>query len=262
MLLGSWILLTDEANCLRWANSKLAAKKMTAVTSVILLTTVPTSVLLLNSQPTMAFENRIKEATKTPRSPGPKPGNLGLGKKNLLRACLKPNPNCFSTTPDVMSADAIDEDDDQDEVDPNRDIHSIPLWRFTKGNADEAFDAIISSLKAYQPGQGDIDGGGFQIQTEDKTKRYIYVQFESLKRGYIDDLEIAVNEDASVQVVSSSRLGYLDFQVNAKRLNYIADNLRIKGFEIASIDKNSHPVYFDSNVVFTGPEKKLGTKEY
>ena len=48
---------------------------------------------------------------------------------------------------------------------------------------------------------------------------------------------MAVNADSSVQVVSSSRLGYLDFQVNAKRLNYIADNLRKKGFEIAKIDE-------------------------
>ncbi len=262
LLLVSSILFTDEADCLRWANSKHEAKKMISAASIALSTMVPSSVLLLSVQPTNAFENRIKEATKTPRSPGPKPGNLGLDKKNLLRACLKPNPNCFSTTPDVMSADAVNDDDEPEEVDPNRDIHSLPLWRFMKGNADEAFDAIVTTLKAYQPGQDDIDGGGFQIQIEDKSKRYIYVQFESLKRGYIDDVEMAVNADSSVQVVSSSRLGYLDFQVNAKRLNYIADNLRKKGFEIAKIDRKSHPIYFDSNVVYTGPEKKLGTKEY
>lgn len=34
--------------------------------------------------------------------------------------------------------------------------------------------------------------GGFQIQNLDAEKGYIYVQFESLKRGYIDDVEFLV----------------------------------------------------------------------
>jgi len=33
--------------------------------------------------------------------------------------------------------------------------------------------------------------GGFQIQNLDE-KGYVYVQFESLKRGYIDDVEFLV----------------------------------------------------------------------
>ena len=63
-------------------------------------------------------------------------------------------------------------------------------------------------------------------------------------------------------IISRSRLGYLDFQVNAKRKNFIADKLRKKGFDIATIDYKSHPIYFDSNVVYTGPDKKLGSKDY
>lgn len=263
LLLGSLVLLVliQETWSMKLQVQPVRAFKKctTAATSLLIFTTIVAPVVL---QPVNAFDNRIKEATKTPRSPGPKPGNLGLDKKNnLLRACLKPNPNCFSTTPDVMSADAED-DDEPDEVDPNRDIHSIPLWKYSKSNADDAFDDLVTTLKAYEPGQGDIDGGGFQMQIEDKAKRYAYVQFESLKRGYIDDLEVAVNSDGSVQVVSSSRLGYLDFQVNAKRLNFIADKLRKKGFDIAAIDYKSHPIYFDSNVVYTGPDKKLGSKDY
>ena len=39
-------------------------------------------------------------------------------------------------------------------------------------------------------------------------------------------------------------------------------SLKKKGFEIAAIDRESHPVYFDSNVVYTGPDTKFGTKEY
>lgn len=68
-------------------------------------------------------------------------------------------------------------------------------------------------MKAYEPGQSNIDGGGFDIVTFDPKAGYIYVQFESLKNGYIDDLELAlVGDDKdknAVQVRSSSRLGYV-----------------------------------------------------
>ena len=62
----------------------------------------------------------------------------------------------------------------------------------------------------------------------------MYVQFESLKNGYIDDLELAAIPEiggGAVQVRSSSRVGYLDFGVNAKRLNYIAQQLRSRGWD-------------------------------
>ena len=37
-----------------------------------------------------------------------------------------------------------------------------------------------------------VSRGGFQIQTLNAEKGYVYVQFESLKRGYIDDVEFLV----------------------------------------------------------------------
>ncbi len=68
-------------------------------------------------------------------------------------------------------------------------------------------------MKAYEPGQSNIDGGGFDIVTFDPKAGYMYVQFESLKNGFIDDLELAlVGDDKdknAVQVRSSSRLGYV-----------------------------------------------------
>ena len=67
-------------------------------------------------------------------------------------------------------------------------------------------------MKAYRPGQNNIDGGGFDIVTFDPKAGYMYVQFESLKFGFIDDFELAVVGDKSnneVQVRSSSRLGYV-----------------------------------------------------
>ena len=85
-------------------------------------------------------------------------------------------------------------------------------------------------VKEYPPGQQEIDGGGFDIKTVDAEKGYLYVQFESLKRGYIDDVEFVVKptdqESGQVFVRSASRLGYLDLGVNAKRLNRISQALR------------------------------------
>eukprot|EP00965_Chrysotila_dentata_P051183 1696311-Pleurochrysis_carterae.AAC.5 len=44
----------------------------------------------------------------------------------------------------------------------------------------------------------------------------MYVQYESLRRGYIDDVEFALAKGI-VNVRTSSRVGYLDLGVNAKR---------------------------------------------
>merc|ERR1712108_18921 len=83
----------------------------------------------------------------------------------------------------------------------------------------------------YPPGQRGIDGGGFEVQRFDSGAGYLYAQFESLKKGYIDDVEFVVRGDGDgsaageVRVRSASRVGYLDFGVNAKRLNKIAEDL-------------------------------------
>jgi len=66
--------------------------------------------------------------------------------------------------------------------------------------ADDAapWASLVAEVKAYTPGQGFIDGGGFKVSKE--TESYIYVQFEALKKGYIDDVEFALSKDSSVQV--------------------------------------------------------------
>ena len=48
------------------------------------------------------------------------------------------------------------------------------------------------------------------------------------------DVEFAV-KDGEVQVRSSSRLGFLDLDVNAKRLNWISADLRAKGWTAPAI---------------------------
>ena len=72
--------------------------------------------------------------------------------------------------------------------------------------------------------------------------------FESLKNGYIDDLELAVVEGgAKVLVRSSSRVGFLDFGVNAKRLNFLSSKLRAAGWTAPEINAKTHPDYFVQN---------------
>ena len=208
-----------------------------------------------------AFDNAVS-VVKVPKMNGPVPTNLGLDKNGLLRMCLKPSPNCFSTTPDILYFQEDDDDNFEASEAPKLDNHFIPKLKYTKGNSDEAFDIIGNVLNNYEPGQSEIDGGGWKIISQDKKKRYYYVQYESLKRGYIDDLEIAVNDDGTVQVVSSSRLGYLDFLVNSKRLNYISAKLKKLGFEVSDINSKTHPLYFESNVVWEGPGLGLGKKKF
>lgn len=214
--------------------------------------------------PAFAFENALPNNFKMPKSKGPQPTNLGVDKNGLLRKCLKPSPNCFSTTPDNLDASANEDDEDDDDGLSVGDksmnsrtssmwgdgIHYIPRWKYTQGTADDAYKAIGDVLEAYVPYHDNIDGGGFMIVKHDSVNRYYYIQYESLKRGYIDDVEIKVDNDGTIQVISSSRLGYLDFQVNAKRLNYIASLLRNKpgiGFVATEITSKSHPEYFEAN---------------
>ena len=135
-------------------------------------------------------------------------------------------------------------------------------------------------MKSYEPGQSNIDGGGFDIVTFDPKAGYMYVQFESLKNGFIDDLELALVGDEmdknAIQVRSSSRLGYvspffvktgsrplvriihssfhlflpflkLDFGVNAKRINYLAKNLRSKGWDAPGVEFETHRGYAEEN---------------
>ena len=148
-----------------------------------------------------------------------------------------PAPNCFCSTDDP--------DDDPD--------HNIPAWIWPKElDKVQAFQQLGDVIRAYEPGQNNVDGGGFQIVKSDPTSGYIYVQFEALKNGYIDDFEVAyiagaTGGERAVQVRSSSRVGYLDFGVNGKRVNFIAKRLREKGWDALGVDYDTHRNYAIQN---------------
>lgn len=132
--------------------------------------------------------------------------------------------------------------------------HSIPAWKYPASyNQKQAFDELQTVIQSYPPGQSGVDGGGFEIKTFDANKGYMYVSFEALKNGYIDDFEAAVvnglEDRRAVQVRSSSRVGYLDYGVNAKRLNYIAKELRGKGWDAEGVDFNTHRRYALENEI-------------
>ena len=198
--------------------------------------------------PALAFANAIPEYEQykdKPKRPGTAPKDLGIAQRTVkgedsfdevtfsgLRGC-DGKPNCFSTTGDFNLEDRI-----QTGVDT-----LIQPW---KPPADDAapFKTLVQTIKAYPPGQGFVDGGGFNVVKE--TDNYIYVQYEALKKGYIDDVEWLLNKNGLVTLRSSSRVGTTDFGVNGKRLNYIADALRSKGWTIDEITPKTHRDYWDA----------------
>ena len=199
------------------------------------------------NRPAAAFENAIPEYSKYAKKPkrrGDAPKDLGVADRVINEESLDAEPkafkglrkcdgktNCFSTTGDDLLDDRISKGVDT----------LIKPW-LPPDDDPAPFKSLIEQVKAYEPGQGFIDGGGFQVVKE--TDTYLYVQFEALKKGYIDDLEFFINGDRKVQVRSASRVGSSDFGVNAKRLNYIASGLRESGWTIAEITPKTHPDYF------------------
>lgn len=202
---------------------------------------------LASPEEATAFPNKIsnKYDDRPKRGRGSKPRGLGVAtQKDLANAeylGLKPcgtAPNCFCSTDNV-----------EDSPETN-----IPPFKYptTLSSREDAFQQLYEVVKAYEPGQSEIDGGGFDIVTFDPKAGYLYVQFESLKNGYVDDLELAVvgdEKDNSVQVRSSSRLGYLDYGVNAIRINYLADALKAKGWDAPGVELETHREYAGQNGV-------------
>lgn len=196
-----------------------------------------------------AFDNKIStKYDDRPKRRGPQPKDLGVsirtdmaGEEYLGLKHCSPNaaPNCFCSTEDL-------------EEDPD---HYIPAWIWPE-NLDkrQAFQELEEVIKGYEPGQDNVDGGGFQIVKSNPESFYIYTQFEALKNGYIDDFELAYIEGSrggnrAVQIRSSSRVGYLDFGVNGKRINNIAKKLRSKGWDAPGVDYDTHRNYAIQNEV-------------
>jgi uncharacterized protein (DUF1499 family) len=207
------------------------------------------SLICLRSDPASAFDNAVPDFAlyaDKPKRRGAPPKDLGVLPRTTegeddrvtapgLRTC-DGNPNCFSTTGDFLLSDRT-----QYGVD-----FLIQPWKFPATDPNP-LQTLSSVVKSYKAGEGGIDGGGFKIVKG--TDSYLYCQFESLKKGYIDDVEFAVAKDSvdGIQVRSASRVGYTDFGVNAIRLNYLASQLRDKGWTIDEITEKSHRDYWTAS---------------
>ena len=224
-------------------------KKLNTCRRSLLLVPISSLLPFLSSSPAGAFDNAIPEFKKysdRPKRRGTPPRDLAVLPRTTegeldrviqpgLRTC-DGNPNCFSTTGDFRL-----EDRQQFGVD----FFLSPWIPPPTDNSMQSLKTISNVVRSYEPGQGGIDGGGFSIIKEESA--YLYYQFESLKKGYIDDLEFAVsfkNSDSGILVRSASRVGITDFGVNAIRLNYIASQLRSKGWTIDEITEKSHRDYW------------------
>ena len=128
-----------------------------------------------------AFENAIPEAAKyadRAKRKGPEPKDLGVRRREVLDADddattvlgLKGcdgKPHCFSTTGDatlearlVKGVDGL-----------------LRPWTPAAEDRASPVRVVANVLRAYEPGQGGVDGGGFRIVEE--RDGYVYAQFES-----------------------------------------------------------------------------------
>jgi len=176
---------------------------------------------LLQPPAAIAFDNGIPEMknyNNIPKHPGTTPTTLGIDPTTgKLALCEEGALNCFSTTGNDSDFYLL-----QPWIPKNRDISKT-----------QATKQLVETIKAYPPGQNRVDKGGFRIISS-KPGEYLYIQFASMKHGFIDDVEFAIsdnndNGDSStpfdIQVRSASRIGFLDLGVNGKRLNWISNHL-------------------------------------
>jgi len=115
---------------------------------------------------------------------GTRPDNLGV--KNGRFAPCRPTPNCVSS-----------------QADPADKEHYIAPIAFS-GTMPELRRAVESMTRAT-------------VISEEKN--YLYAEYKSALLGYVDDVELLLDESARlVHVRSASRLGRSDFGVNRKRI--------------------------------------------
>lgn len=186
----------------------------TKETAAFALSVSTTTVTVTSTSAANAFENRLddKYADVTSQQGINEPTDLGFMQRTSqttktsymgLKPCST-SPNCYCSSSPFSDNMA----------------RYIPAW--TGGTIQD----VKRIIDTYEVGQNNIDGGGFQLIKYDEQNQYLYCQFQSYKAGYIDDFEIWFNPNKQkYDVRSSSRVGYSDLGVNAKRLEYIGYRL-------------------------------------
>ena len=169
----------------------------------------------------------------------PPPPVVGMQKSGNLQACIDGKPHCFSSTFVEVDTSKI-----------GRDWITKP-WTYKGKSVLGAFEDLKKTVDAYPPGQGGIDEGGFkvtkvQLPNAPDEPAYLWVQFEA-RQGYIDDVEFLLR-DGVVQVRTTSRVGYLDYGVNAKRYNWFAKRVgSLSGWTTEPVRLKEHLEYAELN---------------
>jgi hypothetical protein len=105
-----------------------------------------------------------------------------------------------------------------------------------------AIATLREAIQAYpQQGQQGVDCNGWVVVMDDlegsgkarveyKSCVGFFAKLINGGKPFIDDLRLEIDDSGSVQVRSSSRVGDSDLGVNKKRVDFIGDLLRAKGW--------------------------------
>jgi uncharacterized protein (DUF1499 family) len=126
---------------------------------------------------------------------GTRPGNLGV-RDGRLAACPD-TPNCVSSQSDAGDAG-----------------HAISPFAFN-GPPAAAWAGMVDVLRQAE-----------RCVIIEKKSGYLHAEFTSHIMGFVDDVELLLDEKVSViHVRSASRLGSSDFGVNRKRIEALRASL-------------------------------------
>jgi hypothetical protein len=120
-------------------------------------------------------------------------------------------------------------------------------WTAPSGSSKkDAVSAFRAALDSYpQEGQegGKVDGGGFVVVEDNLDAGSARVEFKSSGKGnfakflnggkpFTDDLNVEVEDNGTIQIRSASRVGDSDFGVNSKRVEFLANAIKAKGWSV------------------------------
>jgi hypothetical protein len=115
----------------------------------------------------------------------------------------------------------------------------------TAASKSDSIATLREALQAYpQQGQQGVDCNGWIIVTDDldgpsgkakleyKSCVGFFAKLVNGGKPFVDDLKLEIDDSGVVQVRSSSRVGDSDLGVNKKRVDFIGDILRAKGWKV------------------------------
>lgn len=97
------------------------------------------------------------------------------------------------------------------------DEHRVAAFKLTQP-AESAWPAVVEAVR-----------GSERTTIVQSDGHYLHAEVASPWHFYTDDLELMLGNDGHIDVRSSSRIGYYDFEVNRKRIEALRETLAAKG---------------------------------